>query len=385
MHANILFGIDQFLLKGEAYKHVRIAFVTNNAATTSNGILSRVALLKNQFNLIKLFSPEHGISVKGEDGVKQNNITDTLTGLPVISLYGDKLRPSEEDLQDIDLVLFDIPDIGCRFYTYLWTMTYVMEACAAYNKPLIVLDRPNPIGALLEMTEGPMLDEKHGSSFIGRWNIPLKHACTLGELAIYFSATRLPSLQIEVIRAKNYRRHQTAVHDFTFIPTSPAIQNINSAMLYPGTGLLEGLMVNEGRGSDKPFEQFGAPWIREQELCDYLLAGLKHVDITPIQYIPGSGVYANELCKGVSLFINKPDSFKAVSTGIAILLTLIKLFPKEIKERFYITTANPRGERHLDKLLGYENALARLKQEHLPEIGVKESWHQIIQPYLLYR
>jgi len=183
---------------------------------------------------------------------------------------------------------------------------------------------------------------------------------------------------------KNYSRHQTAVHDFTFIPISPAIQNINSAMMYPGTGLLEGLMVNEGRGTNKPFEQFGAPWIREKELCDSLLAGLKHIDITPIQYTSGSGVYANELCKGVSLFINKPDTFKAVSTGIVILLTLIKLFPKEINERLYITNANPVGERHLDKLLGYENALARLKQEYLPEIDVTESWQQIIQPYLLY-
>jgi uncharacterized protein YbbC (DUF1343 family) len=384
MFVNISYGIDSFLLKGEAYKHMRIAFVTNNAAITSTGILSRVALRKNQFKLIKLFSPEHGISVKGVDGVKQNNKTDSITGLPVISLYGDKIRPTEEDFQDIDMVLFDIPDIGCRFYTYLWTMTYVMESCAAYNKPFIVLDRPNPIGALLEMAEGPMLDEKNCASFIGRWNIPLKHACTLGELAVYFSATRFPSLQIEVIRVKNYRRHHTAVQDFTFIPTSPAIQNINSAMLYPGTGLLEGLIVNEGRGTNKPFEQFGAPWIREKELCDSLLAGLKHIDITPIQYTPGSGVYANELCKGVSLFINKPDTFKAVSTGIVILLTLIKLFPKEINERLYITNANPGGERHLDKLLGYENVLARLKQVHLPEIDVTESWQQIMQPYLLY-
>ena len=137
--------------------------------------MSRVALLKNQFKLVKIFSPEHGISVKGDDGVKQQNVTDTITDLPVVSLYGEKLMPSEEDMQDVDMVLFDIPDIGCRFYTYLWTMTYVMESCAAYNKPFMILDRPNPIGALLEKAEGPMLDEANCSSFIGRWNIPLKH------------------------------------------------------------------------------------------------------------------------------------------------------------------------------------------------------------------
>jgi uncharacterized protein YbbC (DUF1343 family) len=384
MHANISYGIDSFLQKEGDYKNLRLAFVTNDAAATSNGILSRVALLKNQFKLVKLFSPEHGISVKGDDGVKQQNITDALTGLPVISLYGSKMRPAEEDIQDIDMVLFDIPDIGCRFYTYLWTMTYVMEACAAYNKRFILLDRPNPIGALLEMAEGPMLDEQHCASFIGRWNIPLKHACTLGELALYFAATRLPSLQIEVVDVKNYFRYQSALQDFPFIPTSPAIQQIHTALLYPGTGLLEGIEVNEGRGSNNPFGQFGAPWIREEELCEALSDRIKYAKITPVKYKPMSGQYVNELCNGVSLSIIQPAKFNAVSTGISILQTLIQLFPKEIKERLYITNANPTGERHLDKLLGIENALAYLKKEDSPEFDVSESWKQIIQPYLLY-
>lgn len=385
MHANISYGIDSFLQKEGDYKNLRLAFVTNDAAATSNGILSRVALLKNQFNLVKLFSPEHGISVKGDDGVKQQNITDALTGLPVISLYGSKMRPAEEDMQDIDMVLFDIPDIGCRFYTYLWTMTYVMEACAAYNKRFIILDRPNPIGALLEMAEGPMLNEQHCASFIGRWNIPLKHACTLGELALYFAATRLPSLQIEVVGVKNYFRYQSALLDFTFIPTSPAIQQIQTALLYPGTGLLEGIEVNEGRGSNKPFRQFGAPWINEKELCGTLKTRIQDIDVFPVQYTPVFGVYANELCNGVSIFIKNPDTFKAVSTGITILQTLIALFPNEIRERLYKTNANPGGEKHLDKLLGFENTLACLRKDNLPEIDINESWHQIIQPYLLYR
>ncbi len=384
MPLNISPGIDSFLLEGEAYKHLHIAFVTNNAATTSTGILSRVALLKNHFKLVKLFSPEHGISVKGDDGAKQDNTTDAFTGLPVISLYGEKLRPSEEDMQDIDIVLFDIPDIGCRFYTYLWTMTYVMESCKAYKIPFIVLDRPNPIGALLEMAEGPMLDEVNCASFIGRWNIPLKHACTVGELALYFAATRVPSLQIEVVKVKNYSRHQTAVHDFPFIPTSPAIQNIHAALLYPGMGLLEGIQVNEGRGSSKPFEQFGAPWIREEELSTALQPVLKNVKITPVQYTPVNGVFVNQLCKGVTVFIKQSTAFQAVSTGLIILQTLIQLFPDEIKDRLYITNANPSGEKHLDKLLGFENALNLLKREYLFDLDIKEKWFQIIRPYLLY-
>jgi len=377
-------GIDYFLLQKKPYKHLRIAFVTNDAASNSNGILSRVALLKSQFNLVKLFSPEHGISVKGNDGVKQDNLKDQVTDLPVISLYGEKLMPNEKDMKDVDMVMFDIPDIGCRFYTYVWTMTYVMESCAVYNIPFIVLDRPNPIGALLEMAEGPMLDEENCSSFIGRWNIPLKHACTLGELALYFAETRLPSLQIEVVKVKNYSRHQTAVHDFPFIPTSPAIQNIHTALLYPGMGLLEGIQVNEGRGSNKPFEQFGAPWIREEELSTALQPVLKNVKITPVQYTPVNGVFVNRLCKGVTVFIKQSTAFQAVSTGLIILQTLIQLFPDEIKDRLYITNANPSGEKHLDKLLGFENALDLLKREYLFDLDIKEKWLQIIRPYLLY-
>jgi uncharacterized protein YbbC (DUF1343 family) len=384
MSINISFGIDSFLLQKSALKHLRIACVTNNAATTSAGILSRKALLNNQFSLVKIFSPEHGITVTGEDGVKQENITDEITGLPVISLYGTKVGPVEEDLQDVDLMLFDIPDIGCRFYTYLWTMTYVMESCAAYNKPLIVLDRPNPIGARLEKTEGPMLDEITCSSFIGRWNIPVKHGCTLGELALYFAATKFPSLQIEVLKVLNYRREQTAQHDFRFIPTSPAIQNIQTALLYPGTGLLEGLNVNEGRGSNKPFEQFGAPWIGELELYVSLQSRLQHVRFTPVQYRPVTGLYANELCNGVSVSITQPTAFQAVSTGITICQTLIQLFPNEINERLYTTNANPTGERHLDKLLGCENAFKKLKQENSPDISIAEEWFQMIKPFLLY-
>lgn len=377
-------GIDSFVLQKESYGHLRLALVTNNAAITSTGALSRVALLKNQFKLVRIFSPEHGITLKGEDGVLQQNATDIITGLPVISLYSQQLGPTDENLLDVDLVLFDIPDVGCRFYTYLWTMTYVMEACAKNDKPFILLDRPNPIGALLENAEGPMLDELYCSSFIGRWNIPLKHCCTLGELALYFAATRLPSLQIDVVKAGSYCRHHTALHDVDFVPTSPAIRNIHTAMLYPGTGLWEGIQVNEGRGSDKPFEQFGAPWIEEEKLCSALRSDLQNVKVTPVKYTPVAGLYAGESCKGISLNITHPSAYKAVSAGIVILQTLMRLYPEQVMERMYKTNVNPTGERHMDKLLGCTNAFERLKQRQSMDIDVAEKWAHEVRPYLLY-
>ena len=243
--SQIKFGIDHFVQQTK-YKDKRLALVTNNAALTSQGIKTRIALQQNDFNIIKLFSHEHGLTATGADGTFIQNSIDSETGLPVTSLYGDHLAPTEKDLEDTDIVLFDIPDVGCRFYTYLWTMTYVMEACAAYNKLFILLDRPNPIGGNISMAEGPMLDEKYCSSFIGRWNIPIRHCCSPGELANYFAAKKIRSLQLDVIRITNWQRNKMTT---SFIPTSPAIQNITTALLYPGIGLLEGINVTEGRGT----------------------------------------------------------------------------------------------------------------------------------------
>ncbi|MEQ1797954.1 MAG: DUF1343 domain-containing protein [Lacibacter sp.] len=381
----IQYGIDVFLQQPNVFKNKRIALVTNNAATTISGELSRVALVKSGFNLVTLFSPEHGIATTGDDGVFQQNITDPVTGLPVISLYADKLAPSKEDLQNIDLVLFDIPDVGCRFYTYLWTMTHAMEACAANQKTFVVLDRPNPIGAELSKAEGPFLDEQNCSSFIGRWNIPLKHSCTLGELALYFAATKISALNIEVIKTQHYKRTETAVADFFFTPTSPAIQLIETAMLYPGTGLLEGINVNEGRGTEQPFQICGAPWMKNEELKQSME---QHhhpgFAFTTCVYKPVAGMFAAETCNGLQLHITDANKVSAVKTGIALVQTIIQLHPQTIKERLYTTNANPTGIAHLDKLLGVQHAFTKLQQGHSVETNVATEWEQTMKPYLLY-
>lgn len=385
MNQSLKYGIDVFLQQPNAFKNKRIALVTNNAATTISGELSRVALLKSGFNLVTLFSPEHGITTAGDDGAFQQNITDPVTGLPVISLYADKLAPSKEDLQNIDLVLFDIPDVGCRYYTYLWTMTHVMEACAANQRLFVVLDRPNPIGAELSKAEGPFLDEQNCSSFIGRWNIPLKHSCTLGELALYFTATEISGLNIDVIKVQHYNRTQTAAHDFFFTPTSPAIQNIETALLYPGTGLLEGINVNEGRGTEQPFQICGAPWMKNEELKQ-LMEKQQHPGIafTTYVYKPAAAMYSGETCNGLQLLITDAKIIAAVKTGIELVQTIIQLHPQHIKERLYTTNANPTGIAHLDKLLGVQHVFTKLQHGHSVEIKIAAEWEQTMKPYLLY-
>ena len=317
----VLFGIDSFLSQVEEFRNTRFALVTNNAATTSSGESSRIALLKEGFNITKLFSPEHGLTAHGEDGSYQKNIIDPLTDLPVISLYGENLIPTENDLSDIDAVLFDIPDVGCRFYTYLWTMSYVMEACSTFNKQLIILDRPNPISGNLNLAEGPMLDEENCSSFIGRWDIPIRHSSTLGELANYFTSTRVNNLDLQIIKIQNWKRKQSSKEtEWYFTPPSPAITNIEIALLYPGMGLLEGININEGRGTETPFKIFGAPWINTSQLQNaFHSLQLSGISSEPIVYTPTGGLYANESCNGLRLFITDGLSFHPVHTGLKLI------------------------------------------------------------------
>jgi uncharacterized protein YbbC (DUF1343 family) len=384
MHPPLQYGIDGLLQNAAAYKNKRIALVTSDAAITGAGERSRTALVKAGFSITHLFSPEHGLNAAGEDGAVQYNHTDPVTGLPVTSLYGEQLQPTAEQLANCDMVLFDIPDIGCRHYTYLWTMTYVMEACAAAQKTLLIADRPNPIGAVLQKAEGPMLDEVHCTSFIGRWNIPLKHACTIGELAQYFAATRIKTASLQVIKLKNYNRHDTALHDFDFTPASPAMQTIQTALLYAGTGLLEGVNINEGRGTDTPFTLLGAPWLQHITLKNELeKKQLPGIAFTAEDYIAVTGPYAHEICHGLRLHITNAHELMAVHTGLTILQTIMQLHPQQVKERLYPTHANPAGTGHLDKLLGIHYAFIKIMRGDKIDTAVP-NWAEQMRPYLLY-
>ncbi|MBK8701389.1 MAG: DUF1343 domain-containing protein [Saprospiraceae bacterium] len=381
MTSALLYGIDTLLQDVSRLKGLNIAMVTNDAAITCDGIPSRQALLEAGVNLVSLFSPEHGMAREGEDGAAQADGTDAVTVLPMISLYGDKMKPSPQDLAGIDAVLFDIPDIGCRFYTYLWTMTHVMEVCCDYGKKFVVLDRPNPIGALAEEAEGPMLDETHCASFLGRWYMPLKHGHTLGELALYFAATRIRDLQIEVVPMQHYQRTFIGGVDFPFVPTSPAMQRIQAALLYPGTGLLEGINVNEGRGTATPFEIFGAPWLAAEDVADklnHLLDG--GITFEPCIYQPEASLYAGEACNGIRMKTKLAPQPRAVANGLTILRTLLEFHPNLINERSYPTVANPSGTGHLDRLLGVAGVWKMLKQGGMSDTSVSGQW----QPDPLY-
>ena len=387
----ISFGIDEIIHQNPSWKTKRIGLVTSNAATTNNGALSRTALLQAGFNIVLLFSPEHGITATAPDGEAQQNSMDPITGLPVVSLYGPRCMPTTQDLENIEIVLFDIPDIGARFYTYLWTLTYVLEACALNKKECIVLDRPNPVSGNFDAAEGPFL-EGTTSSFIGRWNIPIKHSCTLGELALYFNGTKKMGANLIVIPVKNWDRDSfVSAWGTDFVPTSPAIQNPNSMLLYPGLCLLEATNISEGRGSQYSFETAAAPWMQTNEITSFINQSFgDEIKASGISFTPTSGKYANTLCKGIHFEVIDPAYYKPVFFGLLLLHIIRAKHPQHFLWEPYKTAVNPNGENHLDKLLGINNA-QKLFDLPLPQfvatctkITHTPNWQEQMIPYLLY-
>lgn len=390
---SVLFGIDYLLqLDTVEWKNSRIGFVTNEAATTQSLEPSRLVLQKAGINIRKLFSPEHGLNVKGADGAPMHNGVDELTDLPVISLYCTKLAPDQSDLKDLDCVVFDVPDAGVRFYTYLWTLSYLLEACAQFQKPLIVLDRPNPISGLANLQEGPFLDETC-ASFIGRWNMPVRHSCTLGELALYFNVTRGIKADLKVIPCQNWNRSMfQSDWGIPFVPTSPAIQTAESLLLYPGLCLLEATNLSEGRSTDFSFETVGAPWLQHEKLAkqiNQLFA--EELEAKPVHFIPQDAKFAGEQCNGVHFTVIHPDTFKPVFFGLVLIRIIKDMHPDHFAWAGYKTFVNPDGINHLDKLTGMVNA-EKLYELPMPlflqqctKLTTAFSWNKAIEPYLLYR
>ena len=389
----IHFGIDNLLSSSPVWKDQRIALVTNHAASTNHNNPSREALLKQHFNLTKLFSPEHGLDVQGADGHEIKDGYDVLTGLPIISLYSSKLAPSAHDLADIDIVLFDIPDVGSRFYTYLWTLTYVMEACSNAKKKLIILDRPNPVSGNMDLAEGPILDEVQ-SSFIGRWRIPIRHSCTLGELAKYFNIEKNIHCDLEIINCTNWERNQFQPDwGIRFVPTSPAIQGFESMLLYPGLCLLEATNISEGRGTDLSFCAAAAPWLHGNAIAGILNdMGLDDVEVTPVSFTPNdkNSKYYQQLCQGIQFEIREPHYFQSVSFGLLLIRLIKQMYPQQFAWKPYPTLVNPSGSQHLDKLLGisqseelFELPLAKFIAE-ITKLTQCRNWKEEVGKYLLY-
>ena len=387
----IQFGIDIVLKNKPDWKSKRIGMLTNDAAKTNTGIISRVALKNEGFQLVKLFSPEHGMDAKGTDGVFMKDELDAITGLPIVSLYGEKFMPTDTDLADIDIMLFDIPDAGTRFYTYLWSMTYWIEAGAKYNKHVVILDRPNPLGGSLSMSEGPMLDENL-SSFIGRFNIPIKHQCSLGELANYFNNTQSWNAHLTVIKTEAWHRDDLFFKwNIRWTNPSPALQNIEAALLYPGLCFFEATNISVGRGTKSAFEWIGANWFKLPAINMVCQNILKEAIVIENLTLPLTNNEVTIITKGIRIKIIEPQYYDAVLNGLLLLKIIKDIHPKEFKWMPYPTNANPSGANHLSLLLGIPNAEGLFElplQPWLQQITMLlrvDDWRKTIEPYLLYK
>lgn len=319
-------GID--VLESEKFAPLRgkhVGLITNHTGLDAQG-RSTVDMLSHApgVQLVALFSPEHGLAGNNDERVASTK--DAATGLPIYSLYAETRRPTDAMLQGIDTLVFDVQDAGVRFYTYTTTMAYCMEEAAKHNVAFYVLDRPNPLGG--EIIEGPVLDADK-TSFTGYYPLPVRYGLTIGELAQFLNTENHINCELHVIAMKNW--HRSYFYESTgsrWVPPSPNLRTLKGSILYPGLEILQNAGVSVGRGTETPFEEFGAPWINGDEVAAELNARhLPGLRFTGQPFIPVVGLYGGQRCGGVAVRVTDKQAVRSMRTGIEIAAILKRLYP----------------------------------------------------------
>lgn len=363
-YAEVRLGSDQIadhqyasILKGK-----RIGLITNHTAVNSR-MESTIDIFKakakaGNFTLAALFAPEHGLTGSEHAG---NPVVDSEEdGIPVYSLHGKTRRPTDDMLKQIDVLVYDIQDIGCRSYTYISTLFYAMEECAKKNIPLVVLDRPNPINGLT--VDGPVMDNQY-RSFLGYASVPYCHGMTVGELSRFFNAEYGVGCQLTVVPMKGWSRKMTFYDTgLPWIPTSPYIPEATTVYYYPTTGILgEFSFVNIGIGFTLPFKLVGAPWIDGKKFARALNAQkFPGVHFEPFHYCPFYGKFAKENCQGVLIMITDPAAYRPFATFYLLVGILKSLYPKKFND--ILQTLKNRQDNFI-RLVGSKAAYQIITQE----------------------
>jgi uncharacterized protein YbbC (DUF1343 family) len=288
-------------------------------------------LKSKKLELKALFGPQHGILGETQDNmIEWDGFRDARTGLRVFSLYGRTRRPEPSMLKDIDVLAIDVQDVGARYYTFIWTMELCMQACLELKKSVVILDRPNPIGGY--SVEGPVLDAAF-SSFVGQRPLPVRHGMTVGEIGNYLQKEFYPSLDLYVIPIRGWKRKMWFNDTrLPWVMPSPNMPILDTATVYPGMCLLEGTNLSEGRGTTRPFEIFGAPFIEPDLLVDYLGAfKLPGVVFRLMYFQPTFQKHAGRLCGGAQIHVVNRNKFKPFKSGVAILKAAHDLYPEHFK------------------------------------------------------
>ncbi|MCC5875770.1 MAG: DUF1343 domain-containing protein [Candidatus Sumerlaeia bacterium] len=362
----------------EALEGKRVGLLTN-----PTGVDSELRLIADRLHehpdvdLVAFFAPEHGIRGDRQAGAHEQDFTDPATGIIVYSLYGPRRAPTAEQLADLDVVVYDIQDVGARFYTYVWTMTHAMEACAAHDKEFVVFDRPNPIG--LNRVEGAPNDFDAG--LIGRkWDdapfgLATRHGMTAGEVATLVNEEWMsPKVDLTVVKVPGLTRSMSfADTGYPWVFPSPNMPTLDTSTVYPWTCVFEGGNISEGRGTTRPFELFGAPWIDGAVLADALndldLPGCR---FRPAWFRPTFSTHSGSLCGGVQLHVTDADAFRPVETGLHALKTVLELYPEE-------TTVQSFSSR----LMGVEDLHTRILTEDVDTIV--QEWEENLEAFMEVR
>ena len=365
-------------------KNKRVGIISNHTSIDSKGKHIVEIMLDNKINLVRIFAPEHGYMGNYQAGQKFQNSNDSLSNLEIVSLYGKNKSPQDKYLKDLDVLIFDIQDIGVRYYTYLSTMTLAMEKAANNNVEFIVLDRPNPLTG--KIVQGPVLDMDF-NSFVGMHPIPVRHGMTIGELALFIKNNSLiknaDKLNLRIIKMINWNRSDwNSSYWDIWTPPSPNIPNRINALIYVGTCLLEGSNVSEGRGTEDPFMLFGAPWLDSKKITWNLNdKNLNGVSFSSENFIPNKSKYKGIECKGIRIHIIDEEKIDPFNISIYIIDEIYKNHPDEFefKDDFF------------DKLYGNDELRNRiLSSKGFDELTIKnnkdiEQFLKLREEVLLYK
>ncbi len=385
--SRVRLGNEMFLKNFfEPLKDQSLGLIVNHTSRMHDGTLLPDALQKAGFRVSALFSPEHGFLGDREGGRQVED--GRYNGIRIYSLYGSNRRPAAEQLQGLDALVYDIQDIGARFYTYITTLKYILEAASSKNLPVYVLDRPNPLGG--EQVEGPVLQPSY-ESFIGSLPLPVRYGLTCGELAEMMKGEGwVPrDVDLTVVSMEGWARgllwNETGLE---WVPTSPNIPTFDSALVYPGTGLLGGVSISHGLGTEWPFLLVGAPWIEPERVLELWpedmeqVVTLKPVTFTP-HSIPGKILqppYENRTCRGFRIHVTNKADFRSLDFTLEIIRVIKSLYPDRVR---VISKNLPLlfGSRHLNEFIQgevtYERLLSRLRWD-------EGAFKRQRKPYLLY-
>jgi len=378
----VLNGIDVLVSQNfDLLKGKQVGLITNHTGVDARGKSTADLLLEApQVKLVALFSPEHGIRGNLGHGQTFANAVDAKTHLPVYSLYGDTKKPNPEMLNAIDVLVFDMQDVGARFYTYLTTMVLAMEAAEKRGISFVVLDRPNPLGG--DVLEGQVLDSSV-NHFTAYLRIPSRHGLTPGEVARFFHQTQKMSQKLDVVPLAGWSRDKLWMETgLPFVPPSPNIRTPMAALLYAGIGMFETTNVSVGRGTEEPFERFGAPWMNGAEVAHRLqLLNLPGVSFFQTLFVPTSDLYQGRLCSGVRMVVTDPRVVRPVDVFVHAAMILRELSPKDFVPRWdeVIRVTGTRDfEKHYKSGKSAEAVLVLFRES-------SERFKKDREPYLLYQ